>query len=56
MLKRRDRPKAAQPIPSVAKTVEDVRSWEYPSVSIIVIFSPGLVIIFTRFTTVRLKE
>ena len=50
----RDRPKAAQPIPRVAKTVEDVRPWEYPSVSIIVMVSPDVVI--TRVTTVRLKE
>ena len=50
----RDRPKAAQPIPSVAKTVEDVRSWEYPSVSIILMVPPAVV--FRRITIVKLKE
>ena len=54
MLKISDRPKAAQPIPRVAKTVVDEGSWEYPSVSIMVIVFPAVVI--TRVTTVRLKE
>ena len=50
----RDRPKAAQPIPSVAKTVADVMTWEYPSVSIIVMVPPAAPVI-TRVTTVRLR-
>ena len=55
MLKRRERPKAAQPIPRVAKTMEDVIAWEFPVVSIIVMVPPEAPVI-TRVTTVRLEE
>ena len=51
----RDSTKAAQPIPRVAKTVEDEMGWEYPSVSIIVMVPPAAPVI-TRVTNVRLKE
>ena len=54
MLKRRERPKAAQPIPRVVKTMEDVIAWEFPSVSIIVMV-PLASAVITRVATVRLR-
>ena len=51
----RERLKAAQPIPRVAKTVEDVIGCEFPSVQIILMVSPAAPV-NTRVTTVALKE
>ena len=48
-----ERTKAAQPSPSVMKMVEEEISVSFPSVFIILMVSPDVVI--TRVTTVKLK-